>query len=197
LVAHELLGHGLTGRSLGWPIRTVVTTRGAHTGGWCEHHPKPGLSPLEEAADEVTICLAGELAALAVPLNGYLEDVDGCAERAEQTARVALERLPPDDAVFVAWVQADSRPGRTDQERADVLARSAAGEEFALFMAFCAARARRIIAANIGLFRMLLPVALANPILTGDAVEVEIERAGLREPRPSGVERAPRGAPSV
>jgi hypothetical protein len=176
-VIHEL-GHALVGRSLGWPVRTVVTTPSAHnTSGWCEHYPRTSLSPLELAADEITVYLAGEIAGHMVPLDGFLEDVDGCAERAEQTAHAALERLPVDEASFVAYVQTDTRLTTGDLQRADSIAKEAAGEEFALFLAFCAARARRLVAANVPLIEVLLPVALASPILSGDDVERAIEAA--------------------
>lgn len=182
VVVHEL-GHALVGRSLGWAVRTVVTVPGAHTSGWCEHFPKTGLSPLEEAADRVTTLLAGEAAALMVPMSGYLEDVDGCAERAEKLARAALDRLPAEDGSFVYSIQADTKLTPTDREKAERDAQEAAGEEHDLFLAFCAARARRLVAANVRLFSALVPVALANPILTGDDVEqaIAVAQSGQKE----------------
>lgn len=177
VVVHEL-GHALTGRSCGWRIRTVVTTPSANNvTGWCDHYPKDGLSPLEAAIDDVTILLAGDLAAAMVPVSGFLPDVDGCAERARAMARAALERLPAAEGAFVYHVLSDTRLSTTDAERAEWIGREAAGEEFGLFMAFCGARAQRLVAANLQLIEVLLPVALANPILTGEDVEQAIEAA--------------------
>ena len=155
-----------------------MTTPGTHTSGWCEHWPKAGLSPLEQATDKVTIYLAGEAAALIVPTSGFIESVDGCFERAEQTAQAALDWLPPAEASFVGFVQADSQSTPTDMEGAEAIAAEAAGDEFYLFMAFCAARARRLVAANLPLFlEVLLPLGLSSPILTGADVEQAIEAA--------------------
>jgi hypothetical protein len=57
------------------------------------------------------------------------------------TARAALERLPANEAVFISNVQA----------------------ELHLFLAFCAARVRRFVAANLSLSELLLPGPFATP----------------------------------
>jgi hypothetical protein len=87
------------------------------------------------AADEVTILLAGDPASLLIPFSGYLEDVDGCEERVEEKVRAALERLPAVEALFVSYVQGDTRPATAaDAERAEAIAAAAAGDELHLFL---------------------------------------------------------------
>ena len=57
--------------------------------------------------------------------------------------------MPSTTAPFVYMVQTDPRPTSADYERAEWIARQAAGEEFNLFMGFCGARARRLVAVKI------------------------------------------------
>lgn len=86
----------------------------------------------------MAILLAGEVAALMVPISGSLPD---------------------------------TRRSASDAEKAEAIARQPASDELSLFMTFCAARAQRLVTANLPLVELLLPVALSRPILTGEEVE--------------------------
>jgi hypothetical protein len=99
----------------------------------------------------------------------------------EEKARAALERLPADQAAFIGYVQGNSRPATHNAERAQSIATDAAGDELHLFLGFCEARARRLVAGNFPLFELLLPIALDRPILNGEAVEQAIATTSGKE----------------
>lgn len=94
------------------------------------------------------------------------------AEAVRNLAKVALSSSPADEVALALHDQTDRRPHLSDEERAETLARDAAGQEFQLFLAFCsatrsAARRRKRAAVSRG----VAPGGLANPVLSGDDVE--------------------------
>lgn len=69
---HEA-AHAVVGHLLGYRVRMVVVRRGATLLGFTEHHERTDRSPLEAAADGVTIRFAGRIGELLVPSTGYAE----------------------------------------------------------------------------------------------------------------------------
>jgi len=178
IVAHELGGHALTARSLGYRVRTVSTRRtvpGAPAG-WVDHVEV--AETFAGSVDKITILLAGEVGELLlrgqIP-SGYWHDVDGDELLTESALTAALHLMDDQlEAGIIYMLQTDGRPGPNDRENAEREALAAAGEERAILLSLCAARARRIVAANAALAIALFPDVMLRPLLTGAELETLI-----------------------
>jgi hypothetical protein len=177
-VLHEL-AHALTGRALGWKVRTIVTVPGVDKLGWCDHYQRTDLSPLETALDRTTIYLAGDLGEMLVPAAvpvGRVEAVDDDQAAVDRSFVEALDLLSDHkEAQSIYAMQTSRGDGRTDGGKAEQEAAAVAYEERALLLGYCAARARRIVSEQAPLIVALLPHIVRRPVVTGDELEELIQ----------------------
>lgn len=168
---HEL-AHALVGRAVGQTIRLVVTTPER---AFTEHDPPDQPDSLDTIADDIVTLLAGNYATLALGdrTGGYAEPPDDC----EAATTAALDRLPADDAGFLRYVlSSEGSRYISDGAKVDALALRATeyADERGAFIAYCSARAWRLVTTLLPTIDALVPLALAHPVLTGDELEAGI-----------------------
>jgi hypothetical protein len=178
VVLHEL-AHALTGRALGWRVRTIVTVPGTDKLGWCDHHQRTDLSGFEAALDNITIYLAGELGEWLVPAVvpvGRIQPVDDDQDAVEMTLVDALNLLSDrEEAASIYAMQTSGGSGLNDRDTAERQAQAIGGEERHYLGGYCAARARRLVGEQAALIVGLLPDVVRRPMVTGDELEVLIQ----------------------
>ena len=97
----------------------VVVRRGATLLGFTEHHERTDRSPLEAAADGVTIRFAGRIGELLVPSTGYAEMELPAADRDALVAAIERANIPRDDGAFAFASLMHTTAGPSDQDAAE------------------------------------------------------------------------------
>jgi hypothetical protein len=170
VACHEL-GHVLVGRARGYRVRSVCIWSAGGLAGSTEHH-WPDLSDPDVAIDNIAVAEAGEIATRIVPW--WTVGLPAAGPRS-MTPAVALGRLSAADAEFLTLSRAeDGPPSATDAQRAERVARTAAGDVWEGVLRAGRARAWPHVLATAGLNLALIPHLLALPVMSGDDVEEAI-----------------------
>ena len=174
---HEA-SHAVVGHFQGTRIRGIVV-RPVEDGlaGFTMQQSRPDLSPLEADIVELTILEAGAIGCALRSGPTPPRSSDAEAELVALTPRL-VEALPANDREHVLHALADSRPGADsmdDEAAIAAIAARYAPDEAVWLMAFCRARATRLIAEHRDTILALAAELSRRPILDGPAAEAVIQ----------------------